>query len=144
MKQYLNGKKVPNGFYFSVKPVDFQYVSADKEVLMGRKKATTYKRIPSLLMMVVAPAFGGAFVLLFPALVALTILGVLGGTVVRQLMKAVDSTAHYLNDMHFQPAMSYLKWRKGSQQESQELPPEIPAELKDLEEEITKRREIEK
>ena len=140
MKRYLNGHYVPVGFYFSLRPLDFRLVSVEGETLNGRPQGHIYHRIPSLLMLLVAPIFGGVFVLMFPALVVSAVVGVAGWALWRKLGAAMERSAHYLSDMHFQPAASYLKWRESRRNGSAVELGEVPEELQDLADEVTAAR----
>jgi hypothetical protein len=135
MKRYANGTEAPYGLYLSSNPPDATFVGSEGEVIDGQDGAT-YVRVPTWLLVVVAPLLGGAFVVAFPALVLATILWVLGSAAV----KAVSRQHAYVVRVGWQPAMAHFK--KGSEAKSDEASEE--PELQDLEAEVSERAEAER
>ena len=68
MKLWTAGQQVPTGLYVAPKALDVRYVGSDNETLQGTENAV-YLRIPTLVLLAVAPALGGIFVMAFPFLV---------------------------------------------------------------------------
>lgn len=68
MRNYHTGEPVAYGVYASLRALDVCFVGADGESLEGRAQAN-YRRVPTLLMLLLAPLAGAVFVMAFPALV---------------------------------------------------------------------------
>jgi len=139
MKTYQTGQSVAYGVYASLRALDVRYVGADGEALDGRAGAQ-YWRVPTLLMLALAPVAGGLFVIAFPALV----LGLAVAAATRPAWSALaglaDRRAH-LAVVQWQPTAAYLR-------PPQEEPPAEGAAaqsdaqpLADLEREVSARRE---
>lgn len=115
------------GFYFRLYPPDLQNVEG--QTLSNPEQ---YRRVPTLLMLAIAPVFGGLFVLLFPLLVTLTVVATLTMFAVKKLRNVPTTIAKYFQATSYQPAASYLT--------NKSEPGEVPPELKDLEQEVNARR----
>ena len=102
MERYTAGSKAPYGLYLSTKPLDIRLVNGEGEHLEGLRDAS-YMRLPMWMVVLFGPAFGGAFVLLFPLLVLASPIAALMGR-----LKTADDHAYVVRG-GFQPAMSYFK-----------------------------------
>lgn len=103
MKRYSAHQPAPYGLYISPRRLDVRFVGADDETLDGREGAV-YRRVPSWLAVLLAPALGGVFVLAFPIIVVAAIVGALGGA----LFKNVGHRHGYVARSGWQPAASYF------------------------------------
>ncbi len=142
MKTYNAGKPARYGVYVSPRHLDVRVVGAEDEILDG-KPGARYLRIPTLLLVAAAPAIGGAFVLLFP----LVIIGALAVVAFQECRKLVRRTADgnaHLATMRWQPGAAYLDGNGDADPaEEESAPAEPPADLADLEAEVSARREEE-
>lgn len=111
MKTYNTGSKVQYGVYASLKDFDMCFVSADHEILKGRPGAQ-YFRIPSWLLVLAAPALGGLFVIAFPLLVIMMVIGGLVKMVYQTAHSSVEKNAH-LMDLRWSPTATYLNRKSG-------------------------------
>ena len=146
MKTYQTGEKVGYGVYLSFRSLDLRFVGADDESLEGRS-GREYVRIPSVLLIALAPVIGGVFVMAFPMMVvAMSIFAI--AVAMRQGASVVIRNASPLFEARWQPVAAYLNRRrskKGTQPK-----PELTVnrtehpELKDLEQEIADRRKQER
>lgn len=139
MKTWKSGQKVTYGVYVSTKPFDVRFVGADDETLDGRTGAE-YRRIPTLLMVAMAPVLGGVFVMAFPAVVVLLAVVGLGRFAWRQVAGVTGDTAH-LAVMRWEPSTSYLK---NTTETPADAKPAPDAALSDLRDEVKARRDDEK
>lgn len=135
MKRYSATQPAPYGLYISPRHFDIRFVGADGEPLEG-KAGVEYRRIPTWLIVVLAPALGGMFVLAFPLLVLGAIIGTLGSAVV----KATGRRHGYVARNSWQPAAAYFDKKQGPRAEGEALAPE----LDDLEAEVTPKADAEK
>ena len=105
MQRFANGSQAPYGLYVSTKPFDIRLVNGAGERLQGLQGAS-YMRLPMWMVVAFGPAFGGAFVLLFPLLVLASPLAALLGR-----LQTADSPSLAVTSARggFQPAMSYFK-----------------------------------
>ena len=85
VKKYSGGAFVPGGTYFSTKGWEFIAVPQEGDFLEG--EGVTYYRFPLLLVLVLGPLAGLAFVLFLPVAVPAVIVYALG----RRLAQAIRS-----------------------------------------------------
>lgn len=140
MKTYLSGKPARGGVYVAPRRFDLRVVGADGEILEGKPNAK-YIRIPTLLVIAMGPAIGGAYVVAFPFVIIGALAVVLYGGLRRLASSTAESQAH-LAQVRWQPGAAYLNGSENAGKAS-----EVEAadgELGDLEEEIRARREKEK
>jgi len=135
MKRYETGEAAPYGIYIARNVMDVRFNGADGEALEGRAGGR-YLRLPTWLVVAVAPALGGAFVLAFPLLVIAAIVGTLGVGAARKL----GGNRHaYVARSGWQPAAAYFKQEQASAGDAGDDP-----ELAELEAEVAARAEAEK
>lgn len=137
MATFKSGQSVPYGMYFSVNPIDMTFVGSDDEELDG--KTGDYRRIPTLLMLALAPAFGGIFVIAFPLLVFAAVASGLYKIATKQVAEVVEEHA-YIAQSNFQPGYSYLTNQEGEKLDADNIDPE----LADLAAEVAEKRELER
>lgn len=140
MKTYRTGEPARYGLYIASRPLDMTFVGAEGEALDGVKGAT-YRRVPSLLALVMAPVLGGAFVTVFPLVVIVTVAGVAGHWVGTRAAEAARRHAN-LAGVRWEPVASYLHRPEEGEQESTETG-EKDEEMAELEAEVRERREAE-
>jgi len=134
MKTFKTGDQVGHGMYLSIKAFDACYVGSDQESLAGKKDAN-YVRIPSLLMVVLAPVMGGLFALFFPVIVLAMMIGAASKLVANGVSAFIRSQAH-VAEMEWQPGAAYLKKTKGKGKNIGDK----GQDLKDLNKEVNQRR----
>jgi len=142
MKTYDAGDKVPYGVYFSANPFNLHYIS-DDEVLPGAQ-GTTFKRLPTLLIVAAGPAIGGIFVMAFPAIILMAVMVAVWKLGVKTVRSFASKNAH-LVQMNWEPNAAYLT---GDGKEPEEDAEAIDRDLEDdeveaLEAEVETRREEE-
>ncbi|OFZ17779.1 MAG: hypothetical protein A2X94_04220 [Bdellovibrionales bacterium GWB1_55_8] len=137
MKDYKAGEKVGYGLYVSPKALDVRFVGSDDETLAG-KRGSAYYRLPALLMIAAAPVLGGIFVMAFPLMVLLMVAGAILRLVYNTVSSAVEARTHLLQ-MNWQPSAAYLNKDKSERKEGENTT-EKTNELKDLNQEVQKRR----
>lgn len=144
MRTYRTGDDVPYGFYVSPRQLDLVHTGVAGQRLEG-KPGATYRRIPTWLMVLASPVFGGAFVLLFPMLVLGALLwgvGVTLGKVAKAVGRQLTAPAAQVGRVRWAPATVYLQ----DQGEAQEpnpaaVEPEAQDPLADLDAQVAARRE---
>ena len=142
MKKYRVGESVDYGIYFCPRMLDLRFVGADTEMLDG-KLGGEYFRIPSILLVAIAPIIGGVFVMAFPLMVvAMSVFAVLMAAG-RAFAEASKSMAP-LFDLRWQPLTAYLNRRKRTKTPGEVEPPLSEHELDELEREVEDRRTSEK
>jgi hypothetical protein len=65
MAKHIGGEVVRNGFYLDWRGWKFEVVEGESGALPGSAE-TAYVRVPTLLMLVLAPILGGLFVVFLP------------------------------------------------------------------------------
>ena len=133
MKFHQTMQPAPYGLYISTRPFDVRFVGADGETLDGLPGAS-YRRVPTLLALLLAPMLGGAFVIAFPILVIVAAVVGIARVAVREVRKAAGEHA-WLASPRWEPSTSYLT--KGEKKGDVE---EVPTELADLRDEVGERR----
>lgn len=86
MTTYAHGQNSPYGLYISVRPLDMRFVGAEGERLEG-KAGAAYGHVPGPLALLLAPVFGGLFVLTFPFVVLAALLAAFVEPVVRRVRR---------------------------------------------------------
>lgn len=129
MKRIESNQPANYGLYVSTSPLDVRFVGADGEPLAGLEGAT-YRRVPTLLALLLAPLLGAAFVMAFPMLVLVSVAAALAS----QLVRARETRHAWLAGPRWEPATSYLS--RGTQSPAVD---ELP-ELRDLRAEVDARR----
>ena len=141
MNTYSTGQSAPYGVYASAKPLDLCFVSAEGDTLEG-KDGSRYVRIPTLLVIALSPAIGGAFVMLFPVLILAALAGTLAQVVARGVRSAFNRNAH-VAQMRWEPAAAYLH-KNGEDADESADDAEADDQLENLAEEVEVRRDAEK
>lgn len=139
MKTYNAGDKVPYGVYFSANPLNLHYISED-EVLDG-PKGTTFKRLPTLLVVAAGPAIGGIFVMAFPAIILLAVAVGLWKLIGKTVHSLANKNAH-LVQMNWEPSAAYLDGDGKEAEKNGEAVEDV--EVEELKAEVETRREDEK
>ena len=139
MKRYTAQQPAPYGLYLSARPLDLRFVGAEDEPLAGRDGAS-YRRIPTLLVVLLGPALGAAFVLAFPLVLA----AVLVGFAVSAISRGVSAHRHaFVARTRWQPAASYFEARTDAPR-APKFHDDDPDGFAALEAEVARRAEIEK
>jgi hypothetical protein len=141
MKTYRNSYPAPYGLYFSAGPLDMTFVSADGEVLDG-KTGATYRRVPSLLAVLLSPVLGGFFVLAFPLVVLAAVAYAIAHFAARPVRRLAERHAN-LARVRWEPATSYLHGSEGEGGGEGEGEGDESEVLAALEQEVQARREQE-
>ena len=136
MKTYQSGQKVKYGIYVAPKAWDARFVGADDETLDGKDNAE-YIHLPSALLLLATPIMGGVFVLAFPLIVIGWCFGAIGLVIARGVKSLVESQA-YVVQMRWEPSAAYLN--KTKREKSDKTTEEDSNELKDLKDEVDKKR----
>lgn len=131
MKFHQSMQPATYGLYISTHPFDVRFVGADGETLDGLPGAS-YRRMPTLLALLLAPVIGGAFVMAFPVLVIVASVIGIARVAVRGAKKAAGEHA-WLASPRWEPSASYLT--KGEKKGAEE-----PTELADLRGKVDERR----
>lgn len=132
MTRHTSNQPAPYGLYVSTHALDVRLVGADGDALDGLSGAT-YRRVPTLLALLLAPVLGGAFVMAFPLVVlVVTALGL--ARILVAHARAAATEGAWLAGARWEPATSYLA--KGEKKCEAEVPPE----LRDLKAEVDARR----
>ena len=118
MQHFTNGSPAPYGLYLSTKPFDIRLVNGEGERILGLDGAS-YMRLPMWMVMAFGPAFGGAFVLLFPLIVLASPVAALLGR-----MKTADAPVMVARG-GFEPAMSYFKGEGEAAKDGASADPEV-------------------
>ena len=132
MQFHQSMQPAPYGLYISTRPFDVRFVGADGESLDGLPGAA-YRRVPTLLAVLLAPLLGGAFVIAFPILVIVAAIVGLARVMFGRARKAAGDNA-WIASPRWEPSTSYLTkgQKKGDAEE--------PAELADLRDEVDQKR----
>ena len=138
MKTFRTGQSVAYGVYASLRAFDVRYVGADGEDLDGRAGAE-YVRVPTLLMLALAPVAGGLFVIAFPALVLGLVVAAATKPAWSALASLADKRAH-LAVVQWQPTAAYLRPPQDEAQAESVAVPTEAQQLIDLEREVAARR----
>ncbi|GMV42441.1 MAG: hypothetical protein AMXMBFR64_41570 [Myxococcales bacterium] len=133
MKRHESMQPAPYGLYVATSGMDVRFVGADGDLLEGLP-GVTYRRVPTLLALLLAPVLGGAFVMAFPLVVLTVSVGGLLTVAARGARKAAADGALFAGP-RWEPATSYL-----SKGEKKGDPDEVPPELNDLKSEVDARR----
>ena len=142
MKEFKTGDKVPYGIYGSLKSIDLRYVGADDDILDGKKNAS-YIKIPSLLLVALAPAIGGIFVLGFPLLVIIGLFAIPIYYGTKHMADVTKDAAAKVGEVNWEPSAAYMDGRK-EKIESAKKNESTPKELEELEERVYKKKTLEK
>lgn len=135
MKRTTTNQPANYGLYISTSHLDARFVGADGEALAGLEGAS-YVRVPTLLALMLAPVFGGAFVIAFPILVLVSVAAALAEKALRA--REASGGHAWLAGPRWEPAASYL-----SRGEKDAAPQEAAPELSDLRAEVDARRATE-
>lgn len=140
------GEKAKYGVYLCGWPLDLRFVGADGEALDGRR-GLTYRRIPTLLLLALAPVLGGVFVLAFPALVLALALAAVGRRLWRSATGLAEDKAH-LVVLNWDPQAAYLHGPgEGQKRDDTATTPQaqagLPESVAQLREEVDRRRQRE-
>lgn len=136
MKTYMTKQAAEYGLYTSFNPMDVRFVGAAGEPLEGLDGAS-YRRVPTLLALGLAPVLGAVFVISFPLL----ILGAVALAAAKMLLQAVRSSADehaWVVSPRWEPVASYLTKHPKKADASQ-----VPAELQDLNQKVQDQRAAE-
>lgn len=133
MKTYKTQQAAAYGLYTSFNPMDVRFVGAAGEPLEGLQGAT-YRRVPTLLALAMAPVLGAVFVISFPLL----ILGAVALAAAKMLAQSVRATAAehaWVVSPRWEPVASYLTKHPKKADAAQ-----VPAELQDLHDKVQDQR----
>jgi hypothetical protein len=100
------GQSVREGVYVGVTHLGARYVSAPDEALEG-EPGQRFVRVPTALMLLASPFVGAAYVVAFPFIAAMALLGMLAHVVTDAARNAWEEHAH-LADLRWSPAAAYL------------------------------------
>ncbi len=132
MARYENHARAPYGLYVSTRPVDARFVGAEGERLDGIEGAT-YRRIPTPLAVLLAPVFGGLFVMAFPVVIFAAIFTAIARMVGAGAREAATSTARVAT-ARYATAAAFVDGK------GEDRPEGTEEELADLEAEVADRR----
>lgn len=138
MKRFQVGHAAPYGLYVSRRPLAVHFVGADGEALEG-KPGASFVRLPTWMIAVLAPALGGAFVMLFPLLVIAAVFAAVATLVSRKFA----SSHAYVTRVGWEPSAAYFKKDHTKGEAETETPAADPA-LDALEAEVAARAAAEK
>jgi len=143
MKRYNSGEVVPFGVYISLRALSVKYIDQNNDILRGSQNAS-YFRVPNLLLFFTAPFVGGAFVVAFPLLIAICCIAIPVYYLVRPSVGSVSEKIVSSSALKWQPTAAYLKGKKQDENKKQhKVDKTVPAELKDLEDKVRRKREEE-
>jgi hypothetical protein len=100
------GQSVREGVYVGVTHLGARYVSAPNEALEG-EPGQRFVRVPTALMLLASPFVGAAYVVAFPFIAAMALVGMLAHVVMDAARNAWEEHAH-LADLRWSPAAAYL------------------------------------
>ena len=109
MRRYRGGETVGSGLYFRPRRLSFTWVE-EREALPGGPEAG-YRRVPLLLLMVVGPVLGLAYVIFLPFLGFAVVTG-LAAVKLGQLGRAVAGQATRIVRPAWAPALAFFSRSK--------------------------------
>lgn len=141
MKTYQTTKPAPYGVYASLSPLDMRFVGADGESLEGKAQAD-YFRVPTGLMLVLAPVAGAVFVVAFPALVLGMTVAAVGNYAAKQVSNVANDSVHF-TVARWQPTAAFLRHPGKAPKATEEVKPADAhqGDLVHLEREVQERRD---
>ncbi|MBI4405438.1 MAG: hypothetical protein HY537_14840 [Deltaproteobacteria bacterium] len=122
MKTYTHDNLAPKGVYVAPRAMDVRYVGADEETI-GGLAGHHYYRIPSPLLLLVAPLLGGAFVVLFPFLVFAFTAWIIAAVLIKWAQSIASALAVYARS-DWEPNAAYFKKNPKSKDEDKKNKPE--------------------
>ncbi len=136
MKTYTTKQAAEYGLYTSFNPMDVRFVGAAGEPLEGLDGAS-YRRVPTLLALALAPVLGAVFVISFPLLI-LGAVALAAAKMVAQSLRAAAQEHAWVVSPRWEPQASYLTKHPKKADASQ-----VPAELQDLHQKVQEQRNAE-
>jgi hypothetical protein len=141
MTKLDGGTRVKKGYYFEMRSWELQPVACDGEALPGTAERL-YFHVPLLLVFVIAPLMGAAFVMFLPCVGFYLVLEAALRPVARLFRRSATEMAATVRP-GWQPGEAHLTGRRGAPEEAEgEAPGAVEDQLESLEREIAaKRRE---
>lgn len=142
MKMYHGGEKVATGVYWSLSTGEFFQTPTGGEELPG-KRETHYIKAPLSLVMAAGPLLGLIYMIFLPFVGIGGFFLYLANLTAKLFIRSAQSVAETAVPS-WVPGVSYLvkeKRGKAKAEKKEELPEELEGLLKDIDEDIRKRRD---